>query len=564
MEYKIISQYADDGTEIFMYTQNGRNIPLNSMYSPSKEADRFLKKITHIEKNLVIIIGFGNGILLEKMLESDVYEKAAHFIFIEPFKEITVSEKSNILLRNNKKVSFYYANEFTSLVFASYLSTFNSLPVSIHVHPNYSKVDSAILKDCLKRINEGINTREILNNTEMKFAVDWIVEPLLNLQFVNRSVNLKNLKDRFRGEKAVLIASGPSLKQNMSLIKKLKTSAYTFAVGSALRALLENEISPDFVLSIDSSERNYQTHFRDLQYKGTLIFETMSNSKIQKEHKGNLVVCRALDDHISSLFFSDLYSFPISAPSVAIFGLQVIAYLGFSEVYLVGQDLALIDGKYYAEGIREHEGMKSLCVETWVENNRGEKVGTTQALKIFLESFEKLISTLQNIKIYNLSEFGAKIKGTEFLHPNSVAEYPIRGYIEIDYEKTFNKDFSDLKIQEVIDHFRKLMDETQKASQFIKRLNKIGCVSPKDMSRILKMFKKISKNQLLEKVILSNLTFMFNRIINKFEYFENKERYSNEDLLSLTKELDNFYTLVINYIIDIINDQRIITFLNKE
>jgi hypothetical protein len=564
MEYNIISQYSDDGTEIFIYTQNGKHIPLNSMYSPAKEADRFLKKIANVEKHLVIIIGFGNGILLEKLLESDVYKKAAHFIFIEPFKEITVSEKSYKLIKNNKKISFYYANEFTSIVFAHYLSRFISLPVSIHIHPNYTKVESTILKDCLKRINEGIHTREILNNTEMKFAVDWIVEPLLNLQFFHRSVNIKNLKDRFQGEKAVLIASGPSLEQNMSLVRKLQTSAYTFAVGSALRALLANEISPDFVLSIDSSDRNYQAHFRDLQYKGTLIFETMSNSKIQKEHKGNLVACRALNDNISSLFFSDLYSFPISAPSVAVFGLQVIAYLGFSEVYLVGQDLALIDGKYYAEGIREHEGMRSLCVEAWVENNRGEKVGTTQTLKIFLESFEKLISTLPNIKIYNLSEFGAKIKGTEFLHPSSIGEFPLRRHVEIDYEKTFNENFSDSKIREVIDQLRSLMKEMQKASQFIKRLDTIGSVSSKDMSRVLKMFKKVRKNQLLEKVILSNLTFVFNRIINKFEYFENKERYSNEDLLSLTKELDNFYTLVINYIHDIINDQRIISLFNKE
>jgi hypothetical protein len=84
------------------------------------------------------------------------------------------------------------------------------------------------------------------------------------------------------------------------------------------------------------------------------------------------------------------------------------------------------------------------------------------------------------------------------------------------------------------------------------------------MSRILKKFKKISRNQLLEKVILSNLTFMFNRIINRFEYYEDKERYSNEDLLYLTKELDNFYTLVANYITDIINDDRVISLLNKE
>lgn len=562
--YRIVSQCSDDGTEIFVYIKNGKNIPLNSMYSPAKEAERFLKKITDTEQHLVIIIGFGNGMLLQKLLHSDMYEKAAHFIFIEPFSEVEISEKNRELIQNHEKISFYYVDEFTSIVFANYLSRFISLPVSIHIHPNYTKVDSTILKDCLKRINEGINTRKILNNTEMKFAIDWIVEPLLNLQYVNRSVNIKDLKDVFQGEKAVLIASGPSLKRNMEIIKKLETSVYTFAVGSALRALLTHEISPDFVLSIDSSDRNYRTHFQDLQYNGTLIFETMSNSNIQKEHGGNLVACRSLGDNVSSLFFPDLYAFPFSAPSVAIFALQVIAYLGFSEVYLVGQDLALIDGKYYAEGIKEHEGMQSLHVETWVENNRGERVGTTQSLKIFLESFEKLIETLPNIKVYNLSELGARIKGAEFLPPNLIGDLPLRRNIQVDYEKNLNKNFDNWKIIELINQFRILMEETKKASRFVKRLNKIGGITSKEMSKVLKMFKKISQNQLLENILLSNLTFAFNRIVNKFQYFENKNVYTGDDLLFLTKELDNFYTLVIKYVDDIINDQRIISLLNKE
>ena len=557
MKYQIVSQIADDGSKIFLFSDGYKQIPLNSIYSPEKEAQRFIKKMGVVKNHLVIIIGVGNGALIDCLVNSHVYKESAHFIFVEPFKEIALSENTLNLIKNEKKLSFYYVDELTSLIFSQYLSAFISLPTSILIHPNYQKIDPSILKKCLQIINDGIKTRKIMNNTELKFAVDWIIEPLLNYPYIDKAINLKDLKNKYAGERAVLIASGPSLKQNMGTIKKIQSSAYTFSVGSALRAVLTNGITPDFVLSIDAGDINYETHFKDLYYDGTLIFETLSNSNIQRNHKGTLVVSRSLNDNISSLTFPDLHTFQFNSPSVAIFTLQVIAYLGFSEVYLIGQDLALVDGRYYADGIREHGGAKSVKNETEVENNRGEMVGTTHALKIFLESFENVIKTFSNIKIYNLSEFGAKIKGTEFIHPNSIKELPERKAIQLERLHTINAGIGLDNIKEVIHKFEQILEQMKKAKKSIERLLKIGSISNDDMKKILKSFRKISKEPLIEKVIMSNLTFMFNKIVNKFEYFEDKAKYSNDDLLALTEELKNFYLLVINYIEDVVSDKRI-------
>lgn len=563
MEYNIKTLQADDGSNVFAYCQNDKQIPLNSLYSPEKEIDRFLKKLHDIQNHLIIFIGFGNGTLLEKIINSRVYEEAAHILFIEPIKEIPISEKFIHLIRENDKVSFFYAHEFTSLTFATYLSKFISLPIKIEVHPNYQKIESSVIKDCLQRLREGISTREVLNNTEMKFAIDWIVEPLLNLKNIDRSIHIRDLKNKFAGEKAVLIAAGPSMKQNLSLIRELQSSAYLFAVGSALRVLLTNGISPDFVMSIDSSDTNYQAHFQDLNYEGTLIFETKSNSKIQNNHKGNLVVCGAVNDYVSSLFYPDLIKFPTTSPSVAIFGLQVITYLGFSEVYLIGQDLALVDGKYYAEGVKEYEAVKHIKADCWVENNQGQLVETTKGLKIFLESFETLIKFLPDIKVFNLSEFGAKINGTQFLHPSKIQSMPDRKPISISNFSAFNLKLNDSDIKtHFIEELKTLSMDVKKASDFVKKLHKIGSISPREMKKVLKMFRKVSNHEILHKVILANLTFIFNNLSNKFQYFETKDRYSNHDLLILTKELNHFYILVDKYIADILNDKRI-SYLTK-
>ena len=116
-------------------------------------------------------------------------------------------------------------------------------------------------------------------------------------------------------------------------------------------------------------------------------------------------------------------SFTQPSPSVAVLALQVIAYFGFSEVYFVGQDLALVDGDYYAADIKHHDVVKTIKEELFVENNQGQQIGTTQTLKLYLEAFEALIKTLPTeIAIYNLSKYGAKIAGTTFITESEIAK----------------------------------------------------------------------------------------------------------------------------------------------
>ncbi|MGB2872591.1 motility associated factor glycosyltransferase family protein, partial [Psychrobacillus psychrotolerans] len=349
MTYTINRVQSDSNDNIFLYEKDGKKVPLNSLYSPKIEAERFLQKISALEKHFIIIIGYGNGEVLEQLLNSDVYKNNTHFLFIEPYYEVKCSDSHQSTFNNNPtKLSFIYYKDLNSTIFARFLSQLIGVPASIQIHPNYLKTDELAIKNCLQIINEGIKTQHIINSTEVKFAVDWIVEPLLNIDSIAKSLNIVNLKGKFKGERAALIASGPSLKVHMDFLEQNKGLFHIFSAGSALKALLVNGIEPDYVLSLDSSDVNYESHFKGVDYNGTLIFETMSNSNIQKQHRGPLIVSRNNSDYITSQNFINLHSFHQSSPSVTIFALQVIEYLGFSEVFLVGQDLALVNGDYYA------------------------------------------------------------------------------------------------------------------------------------------------------------------------------------------------------------------------
>lgn len=560
MEQKIQTQKARDGSSIFIYEHEGRKTALNSGYSPEKEITFFLKELENKNKQFIVVIGIGNGILIDKLVRTDFFDRNVHYLFIEPFSEIKLSkETKDLIFLNQQKLSFFYLGDFSSLLFSKYLTKFVTIPVSIHLHPNYLKANKKKIEEVISVLKEGIEMQKLFNNTETRFAVDWIVEPILNLVMVEESINLRHYKDRFEGETAILISAGPSLHQNMSFVKRMQKSCHFFAVGPALRPLLKNGIKPDYVLSLDSSETNYETHFKDINYDGVLIYETMSNHKIQKEHKGKKVVSKAFTEQVTPLVFKDIFGFPNSVPSVAIFALQVIKFLGFSEVIFVGQDLALVGGKYYAEGIKNHTGMINSEEELSVINNRGEKVGTTKALKLFLDVFETIIKEFpkKHLRILNISEFGARIEGTEFLSPDKIVKNKVKKEIIIPELPNESLQSVNQFLHEMVENLIQLKETINNADKIIENHLEKQIFSREDQLEMLNTFKEIAENKIVEQIILSNLTYMFDNIINKVVYYDQKGEYTLDDLFNLTKELSSLYKIMDKYLEGIINDSRI-------
>lgn len=549
---------SDSNKNVYVYEKSGKKIPLNSLYSPEKEAERFLKKMSTLKNNFVVILGYGNGELLEQLVKCDTYKQNIHFLFIEPFHEIV---RSNPHLKTfsklKDKLSFLYYKDINSFAFNAFLAEFIGIPTSIYIHPNYLKIDEALIKSCLQVIEEGIQVQQVTNSTEAKYAVDWIVEPLLNIENTSNAIKINDLEGKFKEERAILVAAGPTLKDHISFLQKNKNNFHLFSVGSALRALLENDIEPDFVLSMDTSIINYETHFKDLDYRGTLIYETISNSFIQSNHKGPLIVSKTKSDYVSSRYIDNLYGFNHSSPSVAVFTLQVLAYFGFSEIYLVGQDLALVNGEYYAKGVRHHEAVKSVREELTVENNQGNQVGTTRSLKIFLDTFELIIKQIsEDVKIFNLSEQGAKIKGTTFIDESKI-EKGTKSVILINEGSQQGTVDRILTIQDFIENLKDLQKKISVARTNLNRLLQMGVVSMNDMSKVVKDFSKIRKHSIIDEILLANLTFMFKMINNKFKMFELKKKYMSQDYLELIKELEKFYVLISKLCTEVSIDERL-------
>lgn len=551
-----LQETAESGESVFIYQhENGRKVALNSLVSPDKEAEKFLKPFLG-EKKIYFLIGMGNGAIVKKWLE---FGDFIHLFIIEPYDEIEIDEELRRKLEEHPKVSLQYYSELTDTTesFRSVLETFLGLDMQIVVHPNYDKTDTSYLKEITAKLIDSTKLIRINQNTEYLFQKEWVIEPLSNLEYLFNLTSLDHLKDCFKGEKAVLVASGPSLKENIEHVRNMQKSAYIFAAGSAVNGLLHHGITPDFVTSFDSSIRNYEAHFKDSTYQGPLIVGSIVNSNILKNHKGTAVYCVESIDHITKRVNKDAVEFTV-VPSVAVFTLQVIYYLGFREVYLVGQDLALVNGQYYAQGVNNHAGSMNEKATMYVESNSGEKVGTTHALYAFLESFVSVIKSMDKsrITVYNLSKHGAKIEGAEYIPAESLNFSTERKKIDLRLNRAESSIEGVFAANKVIEELHQLLEEIK---DVVRKLNYVSndYVTVADLKRVSKLFARVTKHSIFEEVVIHQFSFMMQQINNLFAYRLDKEEYTSEDLLTMVKEIKKMLSVMHRYLEDLLQEERI-------
>lgn len=558
---RIVQISSDQGDRLYAYqTGEGKLFPLNSVYSPLKEAEKYIKKNVlendGSKKKGYILIGIGNGAFVKKWIE--IVKDFVHLYIIEPYSEIPTEDVFQILHPLPSNITFeYYDPSKLPLKFASFLQQHLGVDFQILIHPHYEKTDLVLIKEIINVLNQGIKISRLSLNTENLFRKEWIIEPLLNLRYIPSLTNIKELKDLFKGERAVLVASGPSLKEHIEDIRKMQKGAYVFAAGSSTRGLLRFGIKPDFVVTYDSGKVNYETHFKDLAYDGPLICGSMVNADILAHHSGPVIYLMNSTDYVTQRFIKDVPLFD-EVPSVANLTLVLIYYLGFKEVYLVGQDLALINGDYYAEGIHHHHGSVSQKGTMMVEDNNGTMVQTNEMLFTFLQTFNNIMSQLKNadFKAYNLSKYGAKIDGVPYIASEELPSFPMRKELKLSIKP---KEVS----KEGINSIKKFMSDLDELYHFLSYVNKklsyidLQKVNLSDMRKVTRLFKQLREHTLFEEVIIQRFSFQLTKSLNLFKYSLEKDEYTNDDYMTMICEIKQLVSLSQKLIEEIMEDERI-------
>lgn len=481
---------AKDGNDTLVYMNERKRYFLHSSYYPDKEAKEWVDTIEISDESILIIYGIGLGYHINYLLSR--LSPNNRLILVEPSNEIFQFALNNGYYdRFKNRENLYFISEESeeklNVILQSYIPWDNFENVIYKEFKQYPKVFNKYYEIFNKCLIETINSMRINRNTALYFAEQWQSNFMENLEYVFKSVPVKSFFGVFKNIPAVIVSAGPSLDKNIEQLKEAKGKCVIICVGTALKALLQKNIEPDFVVSIDGGEKNFE-HFDGYKVKSPLVYDLTLYPKILKEYGGSFIIAEIASTYTKLL--SDRLSLDFgklsTGPSVANLSLDFAYMLGCNPIVFIGQDLAYLDNRTHASGttyekdrIKENSDEKEYI---YVEGNFEEKVLTDRVLLSFKTWFENYIYGHPDRTYINATEGGALIKGTKIMRFKEVIELFMNREINVK-----NKIDSILKDGKIKLDKRQIDDFAKEFRDTIKKLEKIK----NDCMRAAKLSKKM-------------------------------------------------------------------------
>ena len=398
------------------------DVPFDDINNPREAVKQMLKASIKypMEKNdIIITFGIGLCYLLDEIYNTYsckifIYEpdiKVLHFVLHNvdisehlASGRVYITDKLDELMRKLSEV--YITKDKVEVVYLK----------------NYAVVKSQELLALTQKVFDTCRSKMVDINTIKKYSKTWLLNTLKNINAVNSSnaYKLSDLKDKFSGQTALILAAGPSLNENIEKIKANRDKFVIFAVNKVLRVLNSNNIIPDFVVCLDSN-RIAQTldGLEDFCSKTNCIMDIKSDSVLFTKNFKRIFVSFSQNDMVVKKLaeYNEIVSYE-SGGSATTLALVAAVKLGFSKIIFAGLDMAFKGDVMYSTGEVMTKVSDSQIVVSNTKKNivkvksvAGELVNTREDYAAFIQHFEALIKDLGFKEIYNTTSFGAYIEG---------------------------------------------------------------------------------------------------------------------------------------------------------
>ena len=405
---------ARDGDKYILVQKDNALHRLNSSYSPKNEARKWVKQYLFTNINVIIsLYGLGSGLFAREIVEHK--GKSDMLIIYEPSADLFINVLHNfditdIIADETIILSIEGINEFDFHQALRYLVNITNIKSQIKcTHPGYEELFPEEAIYFWKEIKDTYVHEKLNINTERFFGKRFITNSLYNARYIKDSNRLLDLIEYVNTDiPAIVVAAGPSLRENIDELRRAKGKAYVFVVDRILEYILDSGIEPDFIVTVDPIKPiEYFTKRTDVTVP--LLCELVSNWEVLKRHKGRKII------YSCTPFFQKMYwsqkkepPFLNTGASVATAAFSACVKLGFKRIVLVGQDLAYDGDLTHAGGIAEKTTTQQ---DVYVEGINGEKVRSRHDWYEFQNWFKDAIILNPDIEVIDTKAKGAKIEG---------------------------------------------------------------------------------------------------------------------------------------------------------
>lgn len=423
--------------------------PLASQFSPKTQGERLVENVQIKPTDVVFLLGLGNPHLISQI--SSILPPNQIFIMVGEDFRIT-----EILWDDFLKVSLevpgrhlFSGEEFFPLLF-NYIE---SLPIDrvsgLKIVKNPGDTNrNPLFKEIEEKIHTVFSAKMSDLLTKFEFEKIWIKNSIWNLTQISKippkKYSIKSLENQFFGLSAVLVSAGPSLRKNLPWLVENRNKLFVLSCDTSLKVLIKAGILADGVVTLDAQTNSFFHFmgenleriplFADLVSSPTLLREPIFKSvihsvtaKYQVDAEGSLVREVTAGGELATEVLGDVGDIQ-SGGSVATTAFDMLRFMGFSEVYFLGQDLAYSGREIHSTGTHHNEKWLTLVSrknslerineviirkrETrMVPSTSGSTVLTDYVLDLYRHWFEESAKSVSNLKLYNINQDGAKIEG---------------------------------------------------------------------------------------------------------------------------------------------------------
>ena len=263
----------------------------------------------------------------------------------------------------------------------------------------------------------------------------------VNVIVNNPGINL--LYDKFKGKPAIIVATGPSLKKNMHLLKGLEDKALIISCDASFKLLMNNGINPHMVTSLEREHEVQQFFDKFDKEEVKDIYMTTCPvlfNHVYESYEGPKIIVYRNFDHFKWLEIErGILEIKLASSNMAF---KIAEALGCDPIILIGQDLA------YGENDETHATEVPFSSEGegifMIPGNNGQPIKTNSGWYNFLKAYEFDIAQYKG-HVINCTEGGAYIQGTEVTTFKDVIETLKDSFNPLEIIKAELKNFTTIK-----------------------------------------------------------------------------------------------------------------------
>jgi hypothetical protein len=423
---------------------DGKKITLHSTYDPVKEAGKFIDLCVIDNYSNFIVLGLGMGYHIQELVSR--VPRSSKIIIFEKEMEVFFCCLANIdftSVINHPGVQFQIGMDTSSV--EGVLE-----PDRIHFSLNgYATIKFKPLVNAeieyysqiIKKVDAIFNETQIDLNTQAAFSKIFFRNIFENWKHIFSSPGVHSLKNKYLRIPAIIVSAGPSLDKNIAILKESANRVLVIAVATALRPLVKNNITVDFVVAVDPDDSTLQFFdFEKIPENIWLIFDPCVPSAVVDKFPDRKIhidsgVC--LSRWLASRQGED--NFLGKTLSVAHAAFLLSRFFGCSPIILTGQDLSFNQSQLH-------------CTDSYYDQTRKDKIGARQPLKLLEDNkynelspsfksgrniFGKEVVTTSALNIYR-EIFAETVDGNTCVYNATEGGLPISGVLNVTLREAIN------------------------------------------------------------------------------------------------------------------------------